>query len=370
MTSPTFDEASFVAENFPNKPAESYLDTAAIGLVPEAVRKALNSYTDATGRGMLGSSAWQPVTAGAHARIADEFGVAPERLSSLATTGEAMNATARAIPWESGDEILVFSDDFPTVHLPWRRLGQGTRVVELAPPADEDRTSTMIEALGPRTRVVSITHVHATTGSLVDLTALGRACHSNGTLLVVDGAQSAGAVRLDLDETDVYIGAAYKWLLAGFGFTTVVTSARFTDLAKPGLLGYANRPPSGSLVYGHRNLAGMYAVGAAAEVRSAFGLDRSIHRTHLLVARLHKELTALDFRPLSPLDRSAGIVTVAGLDGENLAGALGDRGVVVASRQGMLRISPYFYTADQELDRFLDTFSELAPKFRVGPATS
>lgn len=369
MTEPTLDEAKFVAENFPNKPAEAYLDTAAIGLVPHAVREALNSYTDAIGRGMLGSPDWQPVTAAAHARISDEFGVAPERLSSLSTTGEAMNATARAIPWRGGDEILVFSDDFPTVHLPWRKLGQGARVVDLTPPADEDRTRTMIEALGPRTRVVSITHVHATTGSLVDLVELGRACHRNGTLLVVDGAQSAGAVALELDEADVYIGAAYKWLLSGFGFTAVVTSARFADLAEPGLLGYANRPPSSSLVYGHRNLAGMYAIGAAAEVRGAFGLNRSVERTNLLVSRLHKELTALDFNPLSPLERSAGIVSIGELDGEGLAQALGDRGVVAASRQGVLRLSPYFYTADHELDRFLNTFSELAPSFRQSSTT-
>ncbi|MGC0367215.1 cysteine desulfurase/selenocysteine lyase [Rhodococcus sp. 27YEA15] len=357
-------DSEFIARHFPLKPTGAYLDTGAIGLVPVGVGEALARCAQALGVGTLGSSSWEASGASAHTLIAAEYGVAESRLQSLATTGEAMNAAARAIVWEHGDEVLVFSDDFPTVRLPWRGLGHGTRVVELAPPSDENRTSALIEALSPRTRVVSVAHVHPVTGSTVDLSALGHACRDNGTFLIVDGAQSAGVLRLDLSEVDVYIGTAYKWLLAGFGFTTLVTSERFTEAAVPGLLGYANTPPSQSLVYAHRNLFGMYSIRAAAEVRLEFGLDRVARRTLEHVSRLHTELSALGFQPMAPLALSAGIVTVDGLDAAPLVAALGERGISVANRQGNVRISPYFYTSDAEIDQCLVSFAELAPLYR------
>src|SRR5207249_7085525 len=77
----------------------------------------------------------------------------------------------------------------------------------------------LIAAIGQRTRIISISHVAFATGYRANLKALGDACHARGIFLVVDGAQSVGAVDFNVSDLPIDILAASgdKWLLAPFG---------------------------------------------------------------------------------------------------------------------------------------------------------
>jgi L-cysteine/cystine lyase len=82
----------------------------------------------------------------------------------------------------------------------------GARVV--VAQADED---SLLAAVTPRTKLIATSHVLWTTGRRLDLHRVRR---ESGLPLLVDGAQSAGAIAVDVGELDYYTVSAQKWLCA------------------------------------------------------------------------------------------------------------------------------------------------------------
>jgi len=115
------------------------------------------------------------------------------------------------------------------------------------------------------------------------------------------------------------------------------------------------------------NLAGAYALDAAIAVRREVGIEAIHGRVAHVVQRIHEETSELGLRPVADLNHSAGIVSLAGLrDASAVVAQLGASGISVADRGDYLRISPYFYTSDDEIDVLLGALkrlpnSDLAP---------
>lgn len=347
-----------LSDLFAAKPSGAYLDTASIGLVPTPVATAVADCYRELARGVRGSASWQPVVERAQQMFAEEFGVADDEIGFVASTAEAITGIARAIAWEPGDEVLVLSDEFPTVVLPWQELANGTRVVTVDPRPGDDRLGALLDGLTERTRVVAVSHVSSFTGTWVDVDVLGAACAKVGAVLVCDGAQAAGSIPVDLGAVDLYIATGYKWLLAGFGVAVVVGKRPSLASLRPLVDGTPRTDPR--LTYGHLNLPGVYALDAAAAVRRMVGPEAIEHRIAELVLRIHTGLADLGVKPAADLERSAGIVSLPGIvDLSAAIERLSRDGIDVASRGGYLRISPNFYTADAEIDQLLAALRSL-----------
>jgi selenocysteine lyase/cysteine desulfurase len=328
--------------------------------MPGTVAGAMAESCEAIALGTRGAVRWKAVVERARSRVAEEFGVAEAEVSFMSSTGEAMNAIARAVRWQPGDEVLVLSDDFPTVVLPWIGLGDAVRVVQVNAWPGDDRLGALLASIGPRTRLVAVSHVNSLTGGRIDLDALGTACARAGALLVCDGAQAAGCIPVILDAVDFYVATSYKWLLSGFGLSVVIGKQASLAQLTPGLLGHGNPPPSHRLTYGHLNLAGAYALDAATAVRREVGIEAIHDWVAHLVRRIHEETSDLGLRPVADLAKSAGIVGLAGLPDVPAAVAeLSASGISVANRGDYLRISPYFYTSDRDIDVLLRALRDL-----------
>jgi selenocysteine lyase/cysteine desulfurase len=328
--------------------------------MPGTVAGAMAECAEAIALGTRGAARWKPVVERVRSRIAEEFGTAEAEVSFMSSTGEAMNAIARAVRWQPGDEVLVLSDDFPTVVLPWIRLGDDVRVVQVKAWPGDDRLGALLASIGPRTRLVAVSHVNSLTGGRIDLEALGTACARAGALLVCDGAQAAGCIPVILNAVDFYIATSYKWLLAGFGLSVVIGKQASLAQLTPGLLGHGNPPPSHRLTYGHLNLAGVYALDAATALRRQIGVQAIHDQVAQLARRIHEHTSELGLRPAADLANSAGIVALTGLPDVPAAVAkLSASGISVANRGNHLRISPYFYTTDRDIDRLLRALKHL-----------
>lgn len=338
---------------FFDEPQGAYLDTASIGLVPSAVPGAVAACYDALGRGVHGMQATRSVVDQTRELIAEELGLGPTDVSFFSSTGEAMNALARSITWRSGDQVVVLDDDFPTVRLPWTRI-RGVEVVTVTPGSNDERTGAILGAINQRTRVVAVSHVHSQTGTVVDLPALQYACRSVGALLVSDGAQGAGVLPAPASGADFYITTGYKWLLAGFGIAVMVARQHHRDALDPGLIGHANEPPSHGLTVGTPNLAGIYALGAAAQVRKQIGREAIHHRILVHADRIRAGCDELGLATVPASAVIAGIVSfMPDEPAEAVAAALRDLNVTVAHRGDYVRISPHFYTSDSEIELLL-----------------
>lgn len=344
-------------EHFPHRPT-GYFDGAAVGVVPAAVSRAVAAVGKALEGGLTGSQEWRSYTGQAFELLAEDLGVPADRLVAVANTSEALNLAARAIPFRPGDQVLTYADDFPSPRLPWTTVpAVSTR--EIAPGHGDERTDALINAIDDGVRVVSITHVHATTGTAVDLERVASACRSVGALLVVDGAQAAGITPAAALHADVYVAPSYKWLLAGFGVAVVATSEAFDELSAPTLVGYRNRAPSPRLHVGHDNLFGLAALQAAAEVRQSIGLTLIHDHVRRLVARVAAEVASMGIATESA-HADAGIVTLALDDATEAQMLLSAQGSVTAVRDGCLRVSPSMVTTDADVDRLLESLDRLA----------
>lgn len=345
-------------EHFARAP-RGYFDTAAVGTTPAGVSEAVGHVARALESGLSGSAMWHEFTDPVCEFLAADFGVAADRLTILANTGTAVASVAHAIAFADGDEVLTVADDFPNIRLAWTATAATIREVSIT--TETERTNEIIAAIGERTRVVAVTHVHATTGTTTDIERLHAACIANGTILVVDGAQSAGIVADVAVHSDVYIAASYKWLLSGFGGAVVATGRRFDDVARPGLVGYMNAGTPARLAVGHDPLYTYAALAAAARVRQSIGLETIRAHTSAHIERIAREADRMGF--VSITRAAAGIVSLHASDAAGLVAALRERELMTAVRGDLVRVSPYVATTTADVDRLLTVLDELAPAY-------
>src|SRR5439155_7577336 len=95
-------------------------------------------------------------------------------------------------------------------------------------------------AVGPSTRMVAVSHVLWTTGRALDLDRLAAACRDHGSMLLVDGAQSGGAIAVDAPASgaDFYAFSGQKWLLGPQGSGGLWVSPGALDRIAPATPGY------------------------------------------------------------------------------------------------------------------------------------
>jgi selenocysteine lyase/cysteine desulfurase len=157
---------------------------------------------------------------------------------------------AQGFPWSPGDEVLAPLGEFPSNAWPWLALGprgvtfrevplwEGHRAgaeawTSLPPTVEADPEARLIAAIGPRTRILTLSWVRFQDGLKLDLRRLGAACRERGVHLVVDGIQGAGAVPLALEGLSAFATGGYKGLLAPEGLGFLWAEERFRQSLSP-----------------------------------------------------------------------------------------------------------------------------------------
>jgi cysteine desulfurase / selenocysteine lyase len=155
------------------------------------------------------------------ASLANLIGAEAKDIALTTGASAGIMALALALNWRQGDEILTAHREFPVQYTTWRpmeaREGVKLKVIALRNRwiAAED----FIEALTPRTRVVSVSMVRFDDGSMLDTAKLGAACRAQGTLLALDVSQCCGALPMNVHTlgADFVTCSGYKWLLGPYG---------------------------------------------------------------------------------------------------------------------------------------------------------
>ena len=147
--------------------------------------------------------------------LAGYVGASPDNLAFATNASSAINAAARSLQLEQGDEVLMGDDEYGGMRILWDYVcaRSGAHVVQR--PFDE------LEP-GPRTKVIFCSHIEWSSGRVNDVARLCRRAREAGVLTIVDGAHAPGQIELDLEllGADVYAGNCHKWMCApkGSGF--------------------------------------------------------------------------------------------------------------------------------------------------------
>ena len=140
----------------------------------------------------------------ARQEFAAVLGVEPERMALVESTTRGCATVLAGLGLTGEDEVVTTDQEHFGLTGPLFATGARVVIVE----ADEDA---LLQAVTPRTRLIATSHVLWTTGRRLDLHRVKR---ESGLPLLVDGAQSAGAIRVDVGELDFYTVSAQKWLCA------------------------------------------------------------------------------------------------------------------------------------------------------------
>jgi isopenicillin-N epimerase len=164
--------------------------------------------------------------ADARARLAALLGARADDLVFITNTTTGVNAVARSLRLEAGDEVLATDQEYGACDNVWRRVcaAAGARYLRrplpLPLPNDPLETAEAIwSGVTPRTRVLYLSQITSTTALILPVAELCARAREAGILSVVDGAHVPGQLELALDAlgADVYLGNCHKWLCAPKG---------------------------------------------------------------------------------------------------------------------------------------------------------
>jgi cysteine desulfurase / selenocysteine lyase len=356
-TSATTEEwLTRVRADFPYQEGRVYLQSAGAGLAfPGAAEAAGQYYVEVAAFGCEAQPLWHRPADSAKARVARLLEIPREDVGFFRNTSEITNLVANSVEWRPGDEVIFLADEYPCNVLPWVTAeAAGGTVVAVDPGGVHERQQRLLDAVTPRTRVMSVSHVHPWTGVRLDLTSLGRACREVGALLVVDGIQALGATQVDLSYVDVYGASVFKWLMSGFGTAIGVFRERARSMLTPAFRSYGNPPPSTSFAYAAPNIPGLYVLDATLAYLEELGWERILDRVQALASYVLEALDRVGVTAITPRDAHAGIVSIGIDDSSVVVAGLDERGVSVSDRMGRVIVSPHFYNTHEDIDRFAD----------------
>lgn len=364
---------------FPMAREWAYLNHAAYGPFPQRTVAAVEAVTRAfASPATIDFSVYDAAEPTAREHVAALVNGVPERVAFAGSLADAISLAATGIDWQPGDNVVIPRDEFPSVVYPFLNLahrGVEVRFVDKGADGFTD-LERIAAAINDRTRALALSHVEFMTGYRNDLDAIGSLCRAYDILSIIDGTQSLGALTIDVARSgiDVIAAHSYKWLMAGFGLGVMHFSERAIERIRPtyaGRLGvqtgfeeldYALDWRPGALRYqtGGLNWITLTAFNASAElVRQASPAATEAH-TLALTDRLLAGLAELGYQPTSCLDRPhrSQIVSFTSGDRDTDAAIVADlerRGVSVSLRGKGVRVSPYFYNTDADIDRLLES---------------
>lgn len=299
---------------------------------------------------------------------------------------DGMNIGIGGIDWRPGDRAVTTRMEhlggIGPLYLARARHGIEIDFLDVGLGGDPERIVAAFDAaIDGRTRAVVLSHVLWTTGAVMPVAEIARIAHERGALVVIDGAQSAGALPIVLAETgaDVYAIPGQKWLLGpeGTGAVAVTAAARarllpsvagYLSFERSDLAGDAAWWPSGRRYEGtgfHR--PSVVGFGRSVGWLSMFvGLDWIYERGRRLARATADRLAAIPgVEVLTPRDRMATLIAfrVAGWTPDEIRTELGARVFAITRTLpavDALRISVGFYNSEDELERFAEAVELVA----------
>ncbi len=326
--------------------------------------------------------------------LAKLFGIAtPERIVFTQNCTEAINTGMKGI-LQSGDDLIISDMEHNSVYRPAVSLaGRGVRTL-LARSDEEGMVAPeeVLKQLTPRTRMICLQHASNVGGGINNITEIGKIAREHGILFMVDAAQTAGCVPIDVEESciDLLAFPGHKGLLGpqGTGGLYVREGLHILPMREGGTGGASESPLMPDflpdrLEGGTVNLPGIAGLGGGVRFVLDKGPENIGRHERRLIDRFLKNIASLpDVRVLGPRDvkRRAGVVSLvfSERDSAEIAGIL-DKKFGIAVRAGLhcsplsgarfgvlhsgsVRISPGVFNTPQQLDYAAWALSEILKK--------
>ena len=398
-------DSDSVRGDFPTvrKGSGIYLDSACQSLRPDQVIEAMDEYYEsfpACGGRSVHSMASKVSVAVDEAResLASFFGTKdPGCYVFTSNCTQGLNTAAYGLGLRKGDVVVTTDCEHNSNHVPWLHLqeekGVRRRMSRSRPDGSFDIES-FKSCMDRSVKVVSVQHSSNVTGCVVPVRAVTEIAHDYGATVIVDGAQSAPHMPVDLKkiDADVYCVSVHK-MLGPSGVGVMYGKEEVLKRMSPlclgggtvGLVTYDSvnlAPVPDRFEAGLQNYAGIIGTKAALDYLSHVGMDEVERWDSMLMERMMKGLEDIpNLRVVGPSDpdRRLGVFSfnIDGLNAHDIA-MMADSMAGIMIRSGMhcahpfyvsrgidgsARASTYLYNNEKEIDVFADTVRHIAEVF-------
>lgn len=359
---------------FPILDKTTYLISHSLGAMPRATFDNLQAYAEmwaTRGVRAWGEGWWEmPLTIGDE--VARIIGAPPASVAMHQNVSVCQSVILSCFEPEGRRNKIVYSElEFPSVMYAYEAHARGGRFrVERVPSEDGMTVSLerMLAAIDEETLIVPISHVLFKSAFLQDARAITERAHEVGALVVLDTYQSAGTVPFSVTELDVDFctGGSVKWLCGGPGAGYLYVHPRLHARLEPKVTGWmAHEHPfafEGQMTYapgiarflhGSPAIPALYAARAGYRIINEVGVAQIRAKSTRQTAKLIEIADAAGLNVTSPRDAAqrGGTITINVEHAAAVTRELIRREIIVDFRPGAgIRISPHFYTKDEELD--------------------
>ncbi len=353
----------------------------------------------AVGRGLLFEyTGDQHIANRFHQNFAALMKTTADNITMTTNTSEAISMIANGYPFQPGDQVISYVNEYPANHYPWvvqaKRRGVELILLSDTQLQQEDRpyagpvdpalargwSMEELEALvTDRTRVIAISHVQFTSGYAADLEQLGDFCKAKGIDLVVDAAQSLGCLPVYPQQWNVaaVASAGWKWLLGPVGTGVLYTRPDFREKIEITMSGADHmvqdteyldhnwNPHTDGRKFEYSTVSYALLDGLSVGVEEIF-LKHSPEAIRDHIFELQElALAKLDTNKYQPVvhqrqNRSGILALIPKIsNAAQICKTLESKNIIVTPRDGYIRFAPHLCTTPDEIEQAVTAFNEI-----------
>jgi cysteine desulfurase/selenocysteine lyase len=377
-----------------------YLDAASTTPTPQPVVDAMCEYyqhfNSNTGRGAYRTAVKATSEMEkAREKIAKLINCDAQEIIFTKNTTEAVNLVANGLKFNKGQSVVVPNIEHHSNFVPWLNLhnrGVKTKIIKSGSDGVLD-VSDIEDVIDKNTKLITITHVSNSIGSIQPVEEIGELTRENNILYMVDAAQSVGHMSIDVNKinADFIAFPGHKGLLGPVGTGFLYCKKEIADALSPVNLGggtvsdvtedhFKLADVPARFEGGTQNISGIIGLGAAVDYINRIGMGK--------IEKHGRKLTKTMYDGISEIENS--IVyghpehiydmvgfNINGVNCHDVAKILDEQKTICvrsgmhcaipAIRQigafefgGTVRASIHYYNTEEEIKTLIDTLDEIS----------
>jgi len=384
---PDFTHVQRIRQEMPATTAHLYLNTGTFGPLPNCVSQTMQERIQfELQNGRLGAAAFEAmgkIYDNARSSSARLLNASVDEIALTDNTGEGLNIISHGFKWHEGDEVITTNHEHISLLAPLFQLrdryGIVIRFADIGPTAERPVLKAIADLVTPRTRLISISHVTWTTGAVLNVGEVAYMGREWGIPVLIDGAQSAGAIPVDVKAlgVDFYAIPMQKWLCGPDGTGALYVRREALDYVSPTYVGYWSVKHEEGIEWellesaqrfelGGRQTAALAGQAAVLNwLEETVGYKWLFERIASLSRYTYNALKALPgLTLLTPRPGESGLVAfkLGDRDVNEVINYLHDKhNIYIRSipTTNSLRVSTGFYNTEEEIDKLVEALLEL-----------
>jgi cysteine desulfurase/selenocysteine lyase len=286
-----------------------------------------------------------------------------------------------------GDEIIITYMEHHSNLIPWQQVAKQTGATLKYFPLQEDGTLTIEDVratITPNTKLVAVTMVSNVLGTMNPIKEIAQIAHENGAVIVVDGAQAAPHLGIDVQDLDVdFLAFSGHKMCAPTGIGVLYGKKQLLENMEPiefggemidfvGLYESTWKELPWKFEGGTPIIAGAIGLGAAIDFLQEIGLDNILKHEHKLAAYALEKMSTIEGLTIygpAEAEKRAGVITfnLSDVHPHDVATVLDAEGIAVRAGHhcaqplmkwlnvsATARASFYLYNTEEDIDKLVE----------------